>query len=198
MAYCKYCGKQIEEDSVFCSGCGKQINSKGADKKDNTLDGDETEFRLLKNESRKYDICISNGLFSISGDFWYLKDKNFYSSKGAQDTARTSDYIGCGYITKRSYRKCIEFVVWAVLFNVIKNIIDFICKFAETPKPLLIIYYIVIAICAFNIIRYFLDKKKIVDISFMNKRFAIPQNSINDRELHELKEAINKSKNLNS
>ncbi len=48
MAFCKYCGSQLPEDSVFCSSCGKQVvceneHEQGNDKSQQT----EEQIRAL-------------------------------------------------------------------------------------------------------------------------------------------------------
>ena len=48
MAFCKYCGSQLPEDSVFCSSCGKRVvceneQEQGNDKSQQT----EEQIRVL-------------------------------------------------------------------------------------------------------------------------------------------------------
>ena len=46
--YCKYCGKKIDNDSIFCSYCGKNISSKIA--KNNDFENSDYEpVRTVKN-----------------------------------------------------------------------------------------------------------------------------------------------------
>ena len=61
--YCKFCGKQIEDDSLFCKFCGKKVSSRSisnpSSKMINILDG----FKAL---SKSYQVSII--LYSI----WFL------------------------------------------------------------------------------------------------------------------------------
>lgn len=37
--YCRYCGAEVDEDSVFCSSCGKRIGKRSAESSSKTKDG---------------------------------------------------------------------------------------------------------------------------------------------------------------
>ena len=54
MAFCKYCGSQLPEDSVFCSSCGKQVvceneHEQGNDKSQQT----EEQIRALHQQASR-------------------------------------------------------------------------------------------------------------------------------------------------
>ena len=203
MIYCSSCGKPNEDDAVFCSSCGKQINSIKKSNSSNNAINDTKSFSLASSNMRDLDISISNGIFHISGKYYYLRNMNFYPNNGKSDVAYVKDYLGCGYVTKRSYGKCISFVVWAIIFQIVKSIYDAICRFASNhyyntlfsfmnslQKPVKFVYVSALIICFACLVRYIFDKKKVVDIAFTNKRFAIPQSLISEREVHELKSVL--------
>ncbi|MDO4188323.1 MAG: zinc ribbon domain-containing protein [Lachnospiraceae bacterium] len=182
MAYCKYCGQPIDSDAAFCSSCGNPISIK------------KNTYILPRNERRLYEISVENGVFSIEGDFLYLDNMDFYSSNGCVDGAPVSDYIGIGFLSKRSYRKVLIFFIAGTIFTFFKNVLDYLDKFGVSLRPVTVIYYILMGICIYNLVKILLDKKKVIEISFIGKRFAIPQSSINDEELHVLKLALENKK----
>ena len=48
--YCKHCGKEIADDSIFCQHCGKQIS----ERKENITNGSSIIVNWLLSISKKY------------------------------------------------------------------------------------------------------------------------------------------------
>lgn len=180
MPYCKYCGQFLDNEALFCSSCGNKVVIKN------------DSFGLEQNERRQYEISVENGMFNIKGDFLYLEDMDFHSNKGYADGAPVHDYIGLGFLSKRSYRKIFIFLVVGTIFTFFKNVIDYLDKFGVSFSLINIVYYILMGICVYNLVRIFMDKKNVIEISFIGKRFAVPQSSMDDDELHELKSVLEK------
>lgn len=165
-------------------------------------------FRLSRSNMRKYELCVYEDLFSIQGDFWYLKDKEFYSSKTKEDTASIKDFLGIGYLSKRSYRKTVLFVVGATFLETMKLVIDKITEWIDkandylqwVDKSISLPAWIdntlntTAIICLILGVVLFFSKKKVIEISFTTKRICVPQKSMTTQEYNMLYSSIKKAK----
>lgn len=116
---CKACGRYItKEGALYCPQCGALLSESASKETKRVL------YKLANTESRNYEITVNESDFIIDGHFWYLKDKDFYASKTKRDIAHLKDFIGMGYLAKRSYRKTLLFVFGGSVLELIKVIID--------------------------------------------------------------------------
>jgi len=204
MKYCTSCGKELTDDMRFCSSCGKAVSSEKPAVESNTGE----IYHLPITENRKCDIKVFSDKVIFDGSFWFLKDKDFYRNKTNTEIANPKEFIGMGYLKKRSYRKSIIFVFAGTILEGIKFVIDKLndlvgkandyLKWVDTSIELPVwIEYIMngtTIICLLLAIMYFFSKKKVVEISFINKRICIPEKSLTSQEFVELRESILKCK----
>lgn len=159
---------------------------------------------LPQNEQRACDIRVLSDRVLFRGEFWYLKDYDFYRCKTEADMAYIKDFIGMGYLTKRSYRKGVAFVFGGAALILLKTVLDKLSEWTDKandylkwihqavtlPEWLNYIMYGVAGICLILAVIYFFSKKKVVEISFLTKRICIPQKSITPQEFAYLRQAI--------
>lgn len=96
--YCKYCGKQIQEDSVFCPHCGKRIDG-------------EREFanKIHKNKL----LCFLISFWTFVNLFLLFRGTNKHSGDAFYPfTKITSSYNSYGSYFNVEYYDITEFVVY--------------------------------------------------------------------------------------
>lgn len=197
--YCRTCGKTVEDNVSYCPYCGSAV----IDVKKETGLNSSVLYQLLPDDHRKYRLNIYQDRLTIDGQFWYLKDKEFVTQNGTA-TALLHNYIGMGYLNKRSYRKTLAFVFGGVILGAINSLIDKLGELADKansvfrwigqtftlPEWLDYILNITIVICIVLGILLFFSKKKVVEISFTDKRICIPQSSLSNAEYAGLYQVI--------
>lgn len=162
---------------------------------------------LLFTLSKKhFEIRVYQNRFSITGSFWYLKNKEFIRCKG-HDEALISNFTGMGYLSKRSPRKCMIFVLVATLLQLIKFVLDKISDILDKLNNWLNLAHMEISmppwcqnllnisavICLILAIVYFFSKMNVIEISFTDKRFCIPRRSIDSNEFGKLYNILSSS-----
>ncbi|MCD7835343.1 MAG: zinc ribbon domain-containing protein [Lachnospiraceae bacterium] len=200
---CKACGRYITKDgALYCPQCGALLSEAASKETKRVL------YKLANTEGRNYEIIVNESDFIINGEFWYLKDKDFYASKTKRDIAHLKDFIGMGYLAKRSYRKTLLFVFGGSVLELIKVIIDkitdlidkandylqWINQSVSMPTWMTYTLNITAGICVFLGIILFFSKKKVIEISFTNKRICVPQKSMTQQEYAMLYKSIQKAK----
>lgn len=159
---------------------------------------------LPQNERRSYDIQVLPDRVLFRGKFWYLKDYDFYRCKTENDMAYIRDFIGMGYLAKRSYRKGVAFVFGGAVLMLIKALLDKLSEWTEKandylkwihravtlPEWLDYMMYGVAAVCLILAVLYFFSKKKVIEISFLTKRICVPEKSMTPQEFAYLRQTI--------
>lgn len=95
--YCKYCGKQIADDSVFCQYCGGNVADNYIEDKENCLQNDDVE--MLSNAHKETEI--------IKPEIEY---KKAYEEGGGEDGTKSEQFANDGQNTtsKVELRQIIE------------------------------------------------------------------------------------------
>lgn len=196
--FCSSCGKPISEDLSFCPYCG--ASAIGA----NNEQENRLYYHLPMSDNRNYDIKVYTRQLIINGSFWYLKDKEFYRNSNNSDSANIQNFLGMGYLNKRSYRKTIIFVLGGTILETVKMIVDKLSDLVNKannylqwvgheislPEWLNNTVNVLAIICMILAVIPFFSKKKVVEISFTDKRICIPQKSMSNREYMELYQVI--------
>jgi hypothetical protein len=168
-------------------------------------------YRLTENSERHYSITVNREEVLFTGNFWYLKEKEFVSCKSKSEKALIKNFMGMGYLEKRSPRKCILFVVVGTMLEVVKAVIDkltdwvdkandylqWIDRSISLPAWLNYTMNTLAAICILLAVVYFFSKKKVIEISFTDKRICVPQKSMTNNEYHMLYQSILSAKKNN-
>lgn len=200
---CSKCGKKITDEAMFCPQCGMPVDTTKLHSANKIL------YKLSENTKRSYAITVDREKVSCTGDFWYLKEKEFIKCKNKQEIALIENFLGMGYLAKRSQKKCLLFVIFGSGLEVVKMIVDkltewidkannylqWIDKTITIPEWINYIMNTVAGICILLAVLLFFSKKKVIEISFTDKRICVPQNSMTKNEYNMLYKSIVTSKN---
>ena len=165
---------------------------------------EKPSYYLPTGTNRLCSITIYEETIVFEGEFWYLRNKEFYTNKGKTDVAYINNFIGMGYLEKRSYKKCVAFVLSGLVLTAINTITVKLSKWADDanfflrwigktvnlPEWMAVGLNITMIICLLLGIIFFFSKKKVVEISFTDKRICVPQKSISDLEFAKLYQTI--------
>lgn len=161
-------------------------------------------YYLPMSDNRNYDIKVYTNQLIINGSFWYLKDKEFYRNSNNSDSANIQNFLGMGYLNKRSYRKTLIFVLGGTILETIKMIVDKLSDLVNKANNYLQwigqeiclsewlnnTVNVLAIICLILAVTLFFSKKKVIEISFTDKRICIPQKSMSNREYMEIYQII--------
>ena len=200
--YCSHCGTVLDNQSNFCPKCGmaQEIFSQ----RENIL----PLYHLPVTDKRKCDIAVLHDKVVFSGKFYYLKDKEFYKNKKPTETAYLCNYLGMGYLNQRSYRKTLWFIVGGTVMELAKLVLDKITELVDKandylkwvdrsitlPEWMDNTVNVLAIICLILGIVLFFSKKKVIEISFTDKRICVPQNSMSKSEYNMLYQSIQNAK----
>ena len=201
---CSKCGKVLPDEAVFCPQCGMPLNQADESAADQIL------YRLAENGRRSYSITVKRDCVLFDGKFWYLRDKEFIKAKNQQETARIEAFLGMGYLAKRSFKKCLLFVLAGSVLEGFKMILDQLTEWTDQankylqwidlsvslPAWLNHTMNILAVLCIILGAALFFSKKKVIEISFQDKRICVPQNSMTQKEYHTLYQSIQNAKKI--
>lgn len=128
---CSKCGKILSDESKFCTQCGTAVDTVHTDTTARLL------YQLAEKKERSYRITVSSDHVLFYGDFWYLKDKEFVKCRGRQEQALIQNFLGMGYLAKRSFRKCLLFVIAGSALETVKMIIDQLSEWMDKANNVL-------------------------------------------------------------
>lgn len=137
-------------------------------------------------------IRVSDTDFIIEGDFYYLVNKEFRPVKNGRDTCNIKEYMGLGSLRKRSPKKLIQFVVLACileLFDTITGKISDYLFFMDTDWTSYFVNAAVI-LCVIQGLRLFFSKKKVIEISFLSKRFCVDEKLFRNEDIDRLHQIL--------
>lgn len=209
--YCTNCGKQIENEKNFCPYCGHILSEKTRSSlKDNPINHngelgrDQAIYHLPVTTNRFCDIQVFPDHVTFSGKYWYLRDKDFYKNRVNTESLFIKDFLGMGYLTKRSYRRTVIFVFGGLLLEIVKSIVDKLSEWVDKansylkwvnhtislPEWVNMSVNVMAFLCLILGVALFFSKKKVIEISFTNKRICIPQKSLSVDEFQKLRNII--------
>ena len=195
---CNKCNHIVNDDSNFCPNCGNIIN----ELTENLIHA--PIYTLSPNNQRAYCITVNREKFHIEGTFWHLQDKEFVKSKIQKDDATLKNFIGMGYLSKRSYKKCITFILAGSVLELVKTIVDKLTEWIDNantylqwidrsislPEWVSYLMNTIAGICVLLAIIFFFSKKKMIEISFLDKRICVPEKSLSQSEYNLLYQSI--------
>lgn len=201
---CSRCGKLLMKEAAFCPQCGMPVDAAQPGLANQVL------YRLAENKERSYAVTVRREDILFTGNFWYLKDKEFVRCKSKRETGLIQNFLGMGYLAKRSFKKCLLFVIGGSALEVIKAIIDkltewidkandylqWIDKSISLPEWVNNTMNALAVVCILLAVIYFFSKKKVIEISFTDKRICVPQKSMSQNEYNMLYQSIQNAKNM--
>lgn len=146
------------------------------------------KINSLPDKKKSCSIQITEEQFSIQGDFYYLVNKEFYRAKNKVRNCPVKEYLGLSSLRKRSPKKTLSFLVLAVLLEFIDTLagkIGDIFFFADTSWTSYIVNTAVLLCVIFGIVAFF-SKKKVIEISFLSKRFCVDENLFVEEDINKL------------
>lgn len=156
----------------------------------------KTVYHLPKTKERNCDIKVYEDRVEVEGEFWNLREKEFYKNPSQKDVAYIRDFIGMGYLKKRSHKKGIFFVICAAILEVLHIILDKIGDISngfhlmgmELYVPVWIenSVNVMLVIAGIFAIMYLFSQKSVIEISFLNKRICIPRKCLTNNEFQNL------------
>ncbi len=144
--------------------------------------------------NKQCSIRVLEDTFAIEGDFYYLVNKEFHPVKNGRDTCSIREYMGLGSLRKRSPRKLMQFIVLACileLFDTIAGKIGDYLFFMDTDWTSYFVNAAAI-LCVIQGLRLFFSKKKVIEISFLSKRFCVDEKMFRDGDLDKLHQILMK------
>lgn len=143
-------------------------------------------------DKKRCSIHVSDTDFMIKGDFYYLVNKEFRSVKNGNDKCSIKEYMGLGSLRKRSPKKLMQFIVLACileLFDTISGKMGDYLFFMDTDWTSYFVNAAVI-LCAIQGLRLFFSKKKVIEISFLSKRFCVDEKIFRNEDIIRLHQML--------
>ena len=131
----------------------------------------------LPNKRKSCSIQVTDEQFFIQGHFYYLVNKEFRKSKTQSGSCSVKEYLGLATLRKRSPKKTLLFLAFAVVLEIVNTIagkINDIFFFADTSWTNYVVNTVVV-LCILLGLRAFFSKKKVIEISFVSKRFCVDE-----------------------
>lgn len=148
----------------------------------------------LSNNKKQCSIQVTDELFFIQGHFYYLVNKEFRKPQVASGNCSVKEYLGLSTLHKRSPKKTLFFLAFAMVLEAVNTIagkISDIFFFADTSWTDYIVNAVVI-LCVLLGIRAFFSKKKVIEISFLSKRFCVDETLFAEDDIDKLDRVLMK------
>ena len=137
-------------------------------------------------------IQVSDTEFMIKGNFYYLINKEFRPVKNGNDKCSIKEYMGLGSLRKRSPKKLMQFIVLACileLFDTIAGKMGDYLFFMDTDWTSYFVNAAAI-LCVIQGVRLFFSKKKVIEISFLSKRFCVDEKIFRNEDINRLHQML--------
>lgn len=137
------------------------------------------------NKKKSCSIQITEEQFSIQGDFYYLVNKEFHRAETRNGNCPAKEYLGLSSLRKRSPKKTLRFLVLAVILEFLDTLagkIGDIFFFADTSWTSYFVNTAVILCVILGIVAFF-SKKKVIEISFLSKRFCVDEDLFSEEDI---------------
>lgn len=200
--YCSGCGVLQKAGAVFCGNCGARLTGEARNREKEPL------YYLPVTDKRKCAIAVYRDRVVFSGKFLYLRDKEFYGNKGKTDSALPGNFLGMGYLRQFSYRKMLLFVVGGTALELLKLALEKLAELADkindylkwigqevsVPEWMDNSLNVMAVVCILLGLLLLFSKKKVVEISFTDKRICVPEKSLSAGEYATLYRRIKETK----
>ncbi len=142
----------------------------------------------LSSNRKSCSIHITDDQFIIQGDFYYLVNKEFHKSTEKCGSCPVKEYLGLSTLRKRSPKKTLGFLILAVILEFLDTLsgkIEDIFFFADTSWTSYIVNTAVILCIILGIVAFF-SKKKVIEISFLSKRFCVDESLFAEEDINKM------------
>lgn len=146
------------------------------------------EINSLPNRRKRCTIQIIDNQFIIQGNYFYLVNKEFYKSVKEIDSCPVEDYMGLGLLRKRSPKKTLYFLVFAVILefvNMLAGKLEDIFFFVNTEWTSYIVNTVAVMCVIVGVVAFF-SKKKVIEISFLSKRICVDEKLFLEDDINRL------------
>ena len=154
------------------------------------------EITSSPNKKKACTIQVTEEQFIIQGDFYFLVNKEFYKSKAGKDNCSVKEYMGLGTLQKRSPKKTLFFLAFAVILEFVDMLagkINDIFFFTNTDWTSYIVNTVAFLCVTAGIIAFF-SKKKVIEISFLSKRICVDEKLFAEDDINRLHRLMMKLK----
>lgn len=143
-------------------------------------------------KNRKCQLVVTENTFVVTGDYYYLVDKEFKKSNRKQDTAVIKDYMGLGTLRKRSPKKMFLFIGFALVLEIVGAIAGKITDLLFMFDTGWTDYFVNTAavICLLVGLAYLFSKKKVYEISFRTKRICVDEKMFSNADMRKLDKVL--------
>jgi len=146
------------------------------------------KINSLPTKRKRCFIQVTDEQFTIQGSFYYLVNKEFHKSKTCIDNCSVKEYLGLSPLHKRSPKKTLYFLAFAVALEFVDMLsgkLEDIFFFADTSWTSYIVNTIAILSVIFGAVAFF-SKKKVIEISFLSKRFCVDEKLFDEDDISKL------------
>ncbi len=148
----------------------------------------------LSNNKKQCSIQVTDEQFVIQGHFYYLVNKEFRKSKTKSGSCSVKEYLGLGTLRKRSPKKTLLFMAFAVVLEIVNTIagkISDILFFTDTSWTDYVVNTVVV-LCILLGLRALFSKKKVIEISFVSRRFCVDEKLFAEDDIDKLNRILMK------
>lgn len=142
----------------------------------------------LPNKKKSCSIQITEEQFLIQRDFYYLVNKEFHRAETRKGSCSAKEYLGLSAMRKRSPKKTLRFLILAVIlefFDTLAGKIGDIFFFADTGWTSYFVNTAVILCVVMGFVAFF-SKKKVIEISFLSKRFCVDEDLFSEEDINKM------------
>lgn len=141
---------------------------------------------------RQCQLVVTEDTFIVTGDYYYLVDKEFKKVNGKQDTVFIKDYMGLGTLRKRSPKKMFLFIGLALVLEIVSVIADKLSDLFFMFDTGWTDYFVNTAavICLLVGLAYLFSKKKVHEISFRTRRICVDEKMFSNAEMRKLDKVL--------
>lgn len=148
----------------------------------------------LPDKRKNCSIQVTDEQFLIQGHFYYLVNKEFRKSKTKNGSCSVKEYLGLAALRKRSPKKTLFFLAFAVILEIVDTIagkINDIFFFADTGWMDYVVNTVIV-ICILVGLRALFSKKKVIEISFVSKRFCVDEKMFAEDDIDKIDRVLMK------
>ena len=137
-------------------------------------------------------ITVSGDTFRIEGNYYCMYNQEVKRIVSKYDECNVKEFLGLGKLQLRSHKKMLQFLMLGCGTQIVVAFLKKLDKFLINADMSCIstLSNVLTLICFFMIIRYFFSKKKLIEISFLSKRFCVDEKVFSGEDIMKLNETL--------